>query len=213
MKNNKKQSGFTLIELLVVIGIISILTATGIGVYGQYRHYQRVKTAAVQTQGLIMEAQSLAKASKEKQNIIYEVRITSTGARLQALKLHKPSDDITVGTIDRVDYSVEPISGKDIKFGIQVKLANFKFVNGSKDNLHSIAAVVPSGRLLFDLREPDLRQGNQAKDNLYNPLALPAWQGANSYAKITFSNKDDRINYKKMILVYGISSKIEFKGQ
>lgn len=185
----------------------------GIGVYGQYRHYQRVKTAAVQTQGLIMEAQSLAKAAKEKQNIIYEVRITNTGARLQALRLNKSTDDISVGIIDRTNYSVERISGKDIKFGPQVKLASFKFVNGSKNNLHSIAAVVPSGRLLFDLREPDLRQGNQAKDNLYNPLNLPAWQGANSYAKITFANKNPSINYKKTILVYGISSKIEFKGE
>jgi len=211
----KKSRGFTLIEMLVVMVIIALLALVGAGLYTRYRRAERVRTVALQIEGLIMEAQSRAKASQSRDIIGYQVKIDNNQASLFQLKLNQPRDEFEPGTIALNQITEEEL-GEPIKFGQWVKKDYFGFANNHDSDLTKVTAIAPRGRVLFDNREPDLNQnGTSPKNNLYNPLALSPWGNNYNIGVLKLSLKTtapDQFQYFRILQIDGGSGKVEVLG-
>lgn len=211
----RRQSGFSMVEMLIVIIIIMLLAVVGAGLYTQYRRAERVRTVALQIEGLIMEAQSRAVSSQSRDIIGYLVKVDNSQATLFRLKLNNPRDDFEPGTINLNEITREEVKDP-IKFGKWVKKDYFGFANNHDLALANITAVAPSGRLLFNNREPDLNQsGTSPKDNLYNPLALSPWRNEYNIGMLRLSLKitgPDLLQYIRVIRIDGESGKVEILG-
>jgi prepilin-type N-terminal cleavage/methylation domain-containing protein len=203
MKFKNRQSGYTLVELLVVIFIIALLTGLGASIYAQSQSVGKVRNLAYDLQGMIMKAQSLAKAPSEANVFGYQIQVNTNSnpdqVALYQLKFDEGIDvnDVEPGSISPSDLEISPEPISEIYFDDNVVLDHFilgNYTPGGMLNVETITALAPRGRLIVNQREPDL---DQDEDNLYNPLnTLPLTGTVTLHATVKHNGSDnDYVRY------------------
>lgn len=76
-----KKKGFSLLELLFVMGLVSLVGAMGLGVYGQVRQNEDMAAAVMQAVHLLNTGR--AKAVAGERDMIWKVRLETDRVRLQ----------------------------------------------------------------------------------------------------------------------------------
>lgn len=110
MRNGKwkMHRGFTLIELLLVVSLLGVLTAVGIGSYGEYAEAQALKSSAEQLRETLQTAKSRATSQ------IKPVTLCDDAASLEGyeVKICNVADAVACQTQDQGgDYELSVVCG------------------------------------------------------------------------------------------------------
>lgn len=197
LKGKKQQAGYNIVEIIVTIMVVGVLASMGVVTYKKYNKIEKVKSVANRTAGYLMEAQSLAKGSDASDLVGYQVKIDHQSVKLSQFK--NKEEGFAKVLVDNKQIDLENMDG--------VELTSLQLLDSSNDgvagSINTITAVSPSGRILFNDREPDLNQ----EISLYSPLSYSPMTSGAVKAKAVFSTDDHKHHFS--VIINGATGKVK----
>ncbi len=212
MNSKSNQAGFSLIELLVVVTIMALLAGVGSSIYTKTKYIEEVNNAAHDIEGLIMEAQSKAKGSLDKNVLGYQVQFDFSNNQVKLNQLNynisdRSINDLRPGEVGEEDFSQVEIKTVELSEKVTVGDRTGVYSDDSRvADLDSVSVLSKSGRLVYNNGiEPDLGQGDKV---LFSPFdGLVSNRG--SQVNISLNYVDNSKNFSKSVIIYLTTGKVE----